>query len=55
MFQLEILGLSVRSRSIWIFSEISPKAQSSQGRAEPSAFHPKEGEICIQTNGLVDP
>lgn len=52
VFQLEVLGLSIRSRSIWIFSEAGPKAQSPEGRAEPSAFHPREG---IQVDGLVDP
>ena len=55
ILQLEILDLSIRCRSIWIFNEASLKAQSPQGRAEPSAFHPRESKIQNQASGLVDP
>lgn len=42
MFQLEVLGLSIRCRSVWVVK----RDQSPQRRAQSSALHQREGKIA---------
>lgn len=52
---LEVFGLSIRCRSVWIARQVAG-IRVLKGKAQSSAFHQREGEIsCIHSNVLVGP